>query len=46
MLYDPEYLTDQSERFVVSEIIREKAITLLSDEIPYGIGVEIVKMSQ
>lgn len=46
MLYDPEYLTDQSERFVVSEIIREKAISLLSDEIPYGIGVEIVKMSQ
>ncbi len=46
MLYDPEYLTDQSEKFVVSEIIREKAITLLSDEIPYGIGVEIVKMSQ
>lgn len=45
MLYDPEYLTDQSERFVVSEIIREKAITLLSDEIPYGIGVEVVKMS-
>lgn len=46
MLYDPEYLTDQSERFVVSEIIREKAITLLSDEIPYGIGVDIVKMVQ
>ena len=46
MLYDPEYLTDQSERFVVSEIIREKAISLLSDEIPYGVGVEIVKMSQ
>lgn len=46
MLYDPEYLTDQSERFVVSEIIREKAITLLSDEIPYGIGVDIIKMSE
>ena len=46
MLYDPDYLTDQSERFVVSEMIREKAIMLLSDEIPYGIGVEVIKMTQ
>ncbi len=46
MLYDPEYLTDQSERFIASEIIREKALMLLSDEIPYGTGVEIIKMSE
>ncbi len=45
MLYPPDYLTDQPERFVVSEMIREKAILLLSDEIPYGIGVEIIKMT-
>lgn len=44
MLYPEDYLTDQPERFVVSEIIREKAMYLLSDEIPYGIGVEIVTM--
>ena len=44
MLYPEDYLTDQPERFVVSEIIREKAMLLLSDEIPYGIGVEIVTM--
>ncbi len=46
MLYDPEYLTDQSERFIASEIIREKALMLLSDEIPYGTGVEIIKMTE
>ncbi|MBP3348565.1 MAG: GTPase Era [Clostridia bacterium] len=45
MLYPEDYLTDQPERFVVSEIIREKAMLLLSDEIPYGIGVDIVRMS-
>lgn len=44
MLYPEDYLTDQPERFVVSEIIREKAMLLLSDEIPYGIGVEIISM--
>lgn len=44
MLYPEDYITDKPEKFVVSEIIREKAIMLLSDEIPYGIGIEIVKM--
>lgn len=44
MLYPEDYITDQPERFVVSEIIREKAMLLLSDEIPYGIGVEIISM--
>lgn len=46
MLYPEDYITDKPERFVVSEIIREKAIMLLSDEIPYGIGVEIVSMKE
>lgn len=45
MLYPEDYLTDQPERFVVSEMIREKAILQLQDEIPYGIGVEIVRIT-
>ena len=43
--YFPEDMyTDQPERIIVSEIIREKALTCLRDEIPHGIGVEVVQM--
>ena len=41
--YDDDSYTDKSMRFVASEIIREKALRLLSDELPYGIGVFINK---
>ena len=44
MLFPEDYLTDQPERFVVAEMIREKAFLQLQDEIPYGIGVEIIKI--
>ncbi len=37
--YDPETLTDQPERQIVSEIIREKGLRLLGDEIPHGMAV-------
>ena len=33
--------SDSSVRFMVAEIIREKALYLLSKELPYGIGIEI-----
>jgi len=39
--YDEEYYTDQTEREMVAEIIREKALLCLQDEVPHGIGVEI-----
>ncbi|MBO4309483.1 MAG: GTPase Era [Lachnospiraceae bacterium] len=39
--YDPDTLTDQPERQVVSEIIREKCLRCLGDEIPHGIAVVI-----
>lgn len=43
-LYYPEdSLTDQPEREIVAEIIREKMLRLLDDEVPHGIGVEIMK---
>lgn len=43
-LYYPEdSLTDQPEREIVAEIVREKMLRLLDDEVPHGIGVEIMK---
>lgn len=44
--YDDDELTDQPVRQLVSELIREKALHLLSDEIPHGIAVYIDKMKE
>jgi len=45
--YFPEdMVTDQPERQIASEIIREKALKLLRDEIPHGIAVEITSMKK
>ena len=41
--YDEEEYTDQTSRQLAEEIIREKALKLLNDEIPHGIYVEIDK---
>lgn len=43
--YFPEdMITDQPERQIVAEIIREKALSFLQDEIPHGLAVEITTM--
>lgn len=39
--YPKDQLTDKSERFVVSEIIREKILTHYKQEIPYSVQVEV-----
>jgi GTP-binding protein Era len=39
--YDQDQLTDRSERFVASEIIREKIMVRYKEEIPYSVQVEI-----
>ena len=39
-------VTDQPERQIASEIIREKALYLLQDEVPHGIAVEIMSMKK
>ncbi len=45
--YFPEdYITDRPEWFVISELIREKALQFLQDEIPHGVGVLIEKIEQ
>ena len=43
-LYDEDTITDQPERQIVAEIIREKALRLLQDEVPHGIAVTIETM--
>jgi GTP-binding protein Era len=44
MYFEGDEYTDQPEYRVASEIIREKTINLLRDEIPHGIGVEVLQM--
>ena len=44
--YPEDMVTDQQERFIISEIIREKALRFLSEEVPHGIGIEIVTMKK
>jgi GTP-binding protein Era len=40
-LFEPDEITDRSERFLAAELIREKVFRLLGDEVPYGVGVMI-----
>lgn len=44
MYYDEDTVTDQPERQIVAELIREKALRLLSQEIPHGIAVVTERM--
>ncbi len=44
--YDEDTVTDQPERDIVAEIIREKALRLLKDEVPHGIAVTIESMKE
>lgn len=46
MYYPEDMITDQQERFIVAETIREKALRLLSEEVPHGIGVDIITMKK
>lgn len=44
MFYEEDTLTDQPQRQIVAELIREKALHSLNEEIPHGIAVSIDKM--
>ncbi len=41
MYFPEDMVTDHPERFIVSEIIREKILLYLEDEVPHGVAVEI-----
>lgn len=44
--FPDDMITDQPEQVLVAEIIREKALRSLSEEIPHGIGVEMLGMKK
>ena len=44
--YDEDTVTDQPMRQIAAELIREKALRMMSDEIPHGIAVTIEKMTE
>lgn len=44
--YDEDTVTDQPERQITAELIREKALRSLNDEIPHGIAVAIDRMKE
>lgn len=46
MFYDEDTITDQPERQIVAEIIREKSLHALNEEIPHGIAVTIDRMKE
>lgn len=44
--FPDDMITDQPERQLVAELIREKGLRLLQDEIPHGLAIEITSMKQ
>ncbi len=44
--FPDDAITDRPERFITAELIREKALRFLNEEIPHGIGVEILQMQK
>ena len=44
--FPDDMMTDQPERVMCAEIIREKALNNLRDEIPHGIGVEMLQIKK
>lgn len=44
--YPEDYLTDQPERFLVGELVREKIFHLVHQEVPYAVAVTIEKFSE
>lgn len=45
-IFDEEYYTDKSVKFLVAEYVREAALRKLSDEIPHGIAVDITRFDE
>lgn len=43
--YPDDMITDKPERFIVAELVREKTLQFLREEVPHGISVEILTMA-
>lgn len=46
MLYSADDITDMTEREIVEEIIREKALRNLNEEVPHGVNVEVISFKE
>lgn len=46
MYYDEDLVTDQPERQIVAELIREQALRLLKEEVPHGVAVTVESMKE
>lgn len=46
MFFPDDMITEHPERFIVSEIIREKILMYLQDEVPHGVAVEIERYKE
>ncbi len=46
MFYEEDTITDQPQRQIVAEIVREKALHALDEEVPHGIAVVVERMKQ
>ncbi len=44
--YPPDQITDQPERFIVAELIREKALHFTREEVPHSLAVEVEEMKE
>lgn len=44
--FPDDMLTDQPEKVLVAELIREKILHLVSDEVPHGVGVEVISFKK
>ncbi len=44
--YPADMITDQPEKFIIAEMVREKAMQLLSEEVPHGVFVEVESMKE
>lgn len=46
MYFPPDTITEQPEKVIIAELIREKALQSLDEEVPHGIAVEILSMKE
>lgn len=44
--FPEDMITDQPEKVIIAEIIREKLLLLLKEEVPHGIGVEVISFKE
>lgn len=46
MYFEGDEITDQPEKLIVAEYIREKVLLFLREEVPHGVGVEIMSFKE